>query len=430
MDDKNFPMIAKFRLKERDADGEFGPLLVSAKSHPALQKVIEAFENSAEVPLGYTTIEKNKGVVQPTMKKKTIYLCGASLRDHLANQPFHHYDLVTDASPDETKKILKDSPAHFKEVKPKTHDLELLGKYKDLPESAGNKNYFYASRWDKSSIEIEVTAVVDRQKLYISPFCIHEKYRGLVPLKAKFTTSIVQDAATRDITINAMYLKLKDADGENGELIDPQGGMHDLKSGIVQLIRKPQLAFGRNPYLPFNLCSVSARFAKNGNLSKDLLDEILEFQHDDYDDKILKKMFVAAIENPEVPVAKYINNLKKAKLLGKIFPRMEFHDMCDKVDCTKVPNNRIIATAMTLMGNDPFEVEKVLKTLGFSHLDAENVQFLLRLGRLVRSGNKNQHVIDDLFSKPINMGKNIIRQFLDLLGSPNAFHQVIDKNMV
>jgi len=178
MEDKNYPMIAKYRLKERDADGEFGPLLVSNKSHPALQKVIEAFENSAEIPLGYTTIEKNKGVVEPTMKKKTLYLCGASVRDHLANQPFHHYDLVTDASPDEIKKILKGPATRFKEVKPISHDLHMLDKYEDLPSSHSAKNYFYASRWDKAGTEIEVTAVVNGQKLYISPFCIHEKYRG------------------------------------------------------------------------------------------------------------------------------------------------------------------------------------------------------------------------------------------------------------
>jgi hypothetical protein len=430
MEDKNYPMIAKYRLKERDADGEFGPLLVSNKSHPALQKVIEAFENSAEIPLGYTTIEKNKGVVEPTMKKKTLYLCGASVRDHLANQPFHHYDLVTDASPDEIKKILKGPATRFKEVKPISHDLHMLDKYEDLPSSHSAKNYFYASRWDKAGTEIEVTAVVNGQKLYISPFCIHEKYRGLVPLKAKFTTSIEQDAATRDITINAMYIKLKDPDGENGELIDPQGGMHDLKAGIVQLIRRPELAFERNPYLPFNLCGISARFAKNGNLSKDLTDEIRDFENSDYDPKILKRMFVATIENPEVPVAKYVDNLKKAGLLNKIFPKLHFSNICDKIDCTQIPNNKIIGTAMLMLGNDPFEVEKILKTRGFSDLDAENVQFLLRLGRIVQSGNKNPHVLSDLFSKPVNIGKSIIKQFLNLLGSPNAYERLINKEVI
>lgn len=429
MKEKDAPIVAKYRLKERNPDGRFGPLLVSAKSHPALVKIIGAFDNSNQVSLGYSTIQKGKGVVEPTMKRKNLYLCGEAVRDHLANQGVEHYQCVTDASPDEIKKILKSQFGGFKEVRPVVDDLQIISKYKEFPEYQGQKYCFYPSRWDHDMQEVEITAMVDGQKVHISPFSLHEKNRLILPIKAKFVTSVELDSMARDVSINSMYIKLKDSDGENGELIDPQGGMHDLKAGVVRLIRKPSLLFKKNPYLPFILCNMAARFNKEGKLSKDLVDDIQNFDFNDFDPRVLKNLFNSAIENPDVPIAKYINNLRETGLIRKMFPGLKFLSICKLIDCTLIPNNKIIALALTLLGNDPVNVQHILRSKGFSALDAENVAFLVKLHRLVDSGHMNSAALSEMMSKPINLGKNMIKHFLYLIKAPDNIAKALDKTM-
>lgn len=430
MKDKNTPIVAKYRLKERNPDGKFGPLLVSNKSHPALVRIIEAFDNSGEVSLGYATIQKGKGIVEPTMKRKDLYLCGESVRDHLANQGVEHYQCVTNASPDEIKKILKSPQGKFKEVRPNVSDPQILSKYKEFPSSEDHKYCFYPSRWDHDMQEVEITAVVNGQKVHISPFSLHEKNRLILPVKARFTTSVELDSMARDVSINSMYIKLKESDGENGELIDPQGGMHDLRAGVVRLVRKPSLLFQKNPYLPFILCNMGARFGNEGKLSKDLIDDILEFKFDDYDSSVLRRLFNSAIENSDVPISKYLKNLKETQLLGKIFPRLRFIDPCGVMDCTLIPNNKVIALALTLLGNDPNQVQDILKSRGFSALDAENVAFLVRLHRLLDSGHLNPQTMQQLFDRPVNLSKNMIKHFMHLIGTPDQLVKIVDLKLV
>jgi hypothetical protein len=430
MENKDYPMIAKFRLKERDKDGMFGPLLISNSSHPALRRVVRAFNNSNEVKLGYSTFKKGEGVIEPTLKKKNIYLTGTSARDHLANQSFDYYVLVTDALPDEIKKILKSPLANFTEIKPKAEHEEYKNKYDKLPEDSNSDYYFYASRWDQKGEEIEITAVVKGQKLYISTFCIHEKNRAIMPLKAKFTMDIAEDAATRDITINAMYIKLKDPDGENGELLDPQGGMHDLKAGTIQLISKPEIAFKRNPYLPFALCNVSARFAKKGLIPNDLISDIVDFHHYHYDKQILRRMFISSLDDSNIPADKYVYNLRVTHLLHKIFPGLKVVDMCKVVDCSQVPNNKIIATALILSDNDPEQVESVLTKIGFDRNILENIVFLIKVLKLVKQNIKNPEMIKDVFGNHVNISKTLVKKFLSMLNAPQAFSHFINDEFV
>jgi len=421
MEKSAYPIVAKYRLKERDDDGMFGPLLISNSSHPALIRIVRAFNNSNEVKLGYSTFKKGDGVVEPTMKKKNIYLTGTSARDHLANQSFNFYVLVTDALPDEIRKILKSPLANFKEIKPKVNDYDILKKYKDLPSDSNADYYFYASRWDQQGQEIEVTAVAKGQKCYISTFCIHEKNRAIMPFKAKFTMEIEKDAATRDITINAMYIKLKDAEGENSELLDPQGGMHDLKAGIIQLIKPSEKSFEKNPYLPFALCNVAARFAKNGILSRDMTAEILEFKH---------SQFVSSIENPNVPVDKYIYNLRISHLLQKIFPGLKLVDMCKKLDCSQIPNNKLITLALILEDNSAEEVGKALSELEMEDQDIEQIQFLIKLHHLIKNSSKDVEEIKNTFDQTANVSKSVVKKFLSLLGAPQAYSHFINDKFV
>lgn len=422
----DLPLVAKIRLKERDQNGEFGPFIISNESHPALKSIVKAFNNSNLVKLGYSTIQKDKGMVQPTMKRKNLFLTGSSCRDHLANKAFSTYELATDASPDEIKKILSLPFTRLHEVKPQTHDLEILGKYKKVPERQNDEDCFYASRWDSKGTEIEVTAVIGGQKVHLTTFNRNTKNRMISPDEALFTTNMEEDAATRDITINALYIKLKNDDGENGELSDPQGGMHALKAGVIHLIRKPEIAFAKNPYLPFILCNVASRFSYDGKLPEPICHQIRNLEKTQYDPNILRRLLVSALENYDINFAKYVENLVACNLFGIILPKMKYHDVCRFVRCDMIPKNKIISLAIMLFNNDPFEVENILSSQGYNNTDIENITFLMRLGRLAKHDVKNPHFVMELFDKPIHITKGKVKEFLSLIGKPDAFRDAID----
>ena len=106
-DKPNNNVLSKIKLKKNDGSNDFLPFSVSKSSRPNLRILLKAFDISDQVSLGYTTIEKNKGEVEPTLKKKVIYLTGGAVRDHLKNKTPKNYNLVTNATASEIKLILK-----------------------------------------------------------------------------------------------------------------------------------------------------------------------------------------------------------------------------------------------------------------------------------------------------------------------------------
>jgi len=53
---------------------------------------------------------------------------------------------------------------------------------------------------------------------------------------APMAGDIISDMGRRDFTINAIAMKLEDIDAGTSSFIDPYGGLHDLKSGIVRAV--------------------------------------------------------------------------------------------------------------------------------------------------------------------------------------------------
>jgi len=423
---ESLPLVAKIRLKDRDENGEYGAFMISHRSHPALRDIVEAFNNSNAVKLGYSTIQKDKGLHEPTMKRKNLYLAGESVRNHLKNLPFEVYELVTEASPDEIKKIL--SLTKLEECKPKCDDLELLKKYKNLKDC--DDNCFYVSRWDSNKDELEITAIVNGQKVHLSSFGLHSKNRMISPDKAKFGTTIEEDASTRDLTINAMYIKLKSEDGENGELIDPQGGFHDLKAGVIETIGKPEKAFQRNPYLPFMLCNIAAKFTDSGNLPERIKHEIDNFDPPKLDPQILKHILVRGLEDSNVPLRHFYNNLYNTNLIDIMLPKLKFSNICSSNVCANVPRDKIVALAFILKDNDPNEVMNILASNGYTNTDAESISFLVRLARIVKADVRHDFVIQKLMEKPVLISKNKIKQFLSLLGNTEFFQKFFSDKIV
>jgi hypothetical protein len=75
-----------------------------------------------------------------------------------------NYDIVTDATPSEMRMILTQPDSGFKKPKPRCGDYASDERYAKLPASEHQEQDFYASRWDKTGKEIEMTAEINGEK--------------------------------------------------------------------------------------------------------------------------------------------------------------------------------------------------------------------------------------------------------------------------
>lgn len=126
-----------------------------------------------------------------------MYFVGGCVRDKLLNKPISDIDMTTDATPSEMMDMF---------------DMKDID-YKPLGVEFGS-------------------LIVKPQEICITSFREDIKAYGR-KVDISFTKSLVKDSARRDFTINALY-----ADYE-GNIIDPQQGMSDLKNKRVRFIGSP-----------------------------------------------------------------------------------------------------------------------------------------------------------------------------------------------
>ena len=223
-------VTAHIKLQKKQGSNELTPFVVDKSNHANLVPIVKAFLKSDKVGLGYTTIDRNKGEIEPQLKKKSLFLTGGAVRDHLVGKTPRNYDLVTDATVSEIRMILEH--AGFKEVKGQIEGE----KYNNLPNNVKSHKIFYVSKTDKKGKEMEVVAVIHGQPFTISTMNKSPKSRNFIPNDVIAASSVEEDASNRDLTINSMYIPLTNDDGANSDLIDPFGGANHLKSGEIKVV--------------------------------------------------------------------------------------------------------------------------------------------------------------------------------------------------
>lgn len=131
------------------------------------------------------------------------YLVGGCVRDALRGEEVHDYDFCTSAKPDELLRV-------FSDCRTLTVGLQ----------------------------HGTVGVVREGKKYEITTFRSDGKYEdNRHPESVSFTSSIAQDLARRDFTVNAM------AYHPSCGYIDPYGGREDLKKGILRAVGDPDLRF-------------------------------------------------------------------------------------------------------------------------------------------------------------------------------------------
>lgn len=127
------------------------------------------------------------------------YLVGGCVRDMLMGVEPHDWDICTNATPDETKRVMKE-----------------------------HKIYTFDSGIKHGTI----TAVLNGENYEVTTYRSEADYSdGRHPDRVEFITDIHEDLKRRDFTINAMaYNPLTD------ELIDDFNGHLDLQNGIIRAV--------------------------------------------------------------------------------------------------------------------------------------------------------------------------------------------------
>lgn len=83
-----------------------------------------------------------------------------------------------------------------------------------------------------------------------------ERYEGgrHVPHAVTFTDDICEDAVRRDFTVNAVYQNVT-----TGEIVDPTGGVADVKLRILRTVTRPEVVFGVDGLRIMRLARISAQ---------------------------------------------------------------------------------------------------------------------------------------------------------------------------
>ncbi len=140
---------------------------------------------------------------------KQLFLVGGSVRDAFLGRTSPDLDFTTDARPDQIKRLVSD--------------------WADAVFTLGEAFGTIGARKDEISFEITTF----RSEVY------REESRKP---HVSYSDHIEEDLSRRDFAVNAMALRIPDA-----ELIDPYGGMVDLAKGLLRTPLDPHISFSDDP---------------------------------------------------------------------------------------------------------------------------------------------------------------------------------------
>ena len=155
--------------------------------------------------------------------QNTMRFVGGCVRDAFIGKPVQDIDLATSYKPEEIIKFLKKA------------DIKVI------PTGLTHGT---------------VMAVLEGEGFEITTLRRDEETDGRRAVVV-FTDNWEEDAARRDFTFNALYLK------ENGEIYDPWGGIEDLKQGVVRFIGDADRRIQEDYLRLLRYFRFYARFAKH-----------------------------------------------------------------------------------------------------------------------------------------------------------------------
>lgn len=378
-------------------DTDSKPLIIDADHNPNLRIILKAFLDSPNVnlpgPDGYpqklTTIDA-KGTTNPKLKKKSLYLVGNAVTEHLLDKKITNYDLTTDAHPDEVKLILR----HAKFIDCKTQDCK------------GTKKFF-PKDLDRTGKEFSLRVEVNGQEFTISTFRKNPKTSDNKTDSVEFS-NLDDDAKGRDFTSNAMYIQLTNADGPNNKLIDPHAGLHHLRNKEIHWIGNAKEKLGEDQLRAMKYIQQIAAYGQNTKITdeiKSAIDDVKDLSNVSREQ--MKKEFLNGLHHKDIDPQKYVKLYKDTGLLNTIFPNVEFK--LDAPDDFSDKKETRLAIAWLLRNNPIQKIQQVLTQGKWEQKEIEQIIHLIEISKWLSEHKKNPQIFFDKF---LDMKKNLTKSGL------------------
>ncbi len=233
--DESSPSVsAKITLGDGNAYQPFfisdSPSSEHSGKNANLSPIVRAFKEGG---IWGWTKDKEGGDQKPVkIGSKKLYLAGGAVRDFLKGKTPKNIELVTDATPSEIKKILRQN---------------------GFSDTAKKSKSFKIRETNTKGEPFMFDIIVNGEKFELSPF------RKNMTGDHEHGTH-AEDSKRRDLTINSMYLVLSNDNGPNKELIDFHGGIHDLGSGKMKFLGDAKSKISESPIRAMRLARMANRY--------------------------------------------------------------------------------------------------------------------------------------------------------------------------
>jgi tRNA nucleotidyltransferase/poly(A) polymerase len=316
---------------------------------------------------------------------KKFYLVGGAVRDSLLGKEPKDLDIATDASPEDVRETLAAYPEY------KVLDLGVAFGIVKIITPEGNDYEIARFRKDLSG--------------------------GRRPDAVEFTT-IDQDVARRDLSINALFYDI-----ETQEVVDYVGGIDDIKNKVVKTVGNPQDRFNEDRLRILRALRFAARFETTIDPETDkaiLNDNSLK----GVSGERIRDEFLKGIKSSRNP-ADFYRLIDRYDLWSQILPGLTVNE--DRPETKDAP----IALALILRDNPADLASKKLNAAKYSAEEITKIKFLLDLINLtpdnamrLKRQYKNSRLSDDdlleFASQSDRPDMKLIKAFIEYEPSVNA----------
>lgn len=389
MEQKNLASEAQDKNKEKNWKQEFVNLEPGFTPPSNMRPIIQAFLDSGSIELTHDTSKK------VTMPKKGLYLVGGAVRDIVRGETPKDFDMATNATPEQIALILHKAgfkvPGKSNEGGETVPDYDRSGKHDskvremhlpfkpEVQEDGDNKIWFLKGR-DASheNKPFVISAVVNGEEFEIATFRKDAKTTN-GQSEVDFVDNPHEDAERRDFTMNAMYIELSKADGENKRLYDPtKKGYADAHEGKIRSVGKAEKRFEEDGLRVLRAVRLHSKYGDDKSIDSELATAIPKFAHlEGVAAERIREEFLKGLEDKSIDPAKYIKTYSKFGLLAKVFPGVSVRT--DVPSSLRNKMDRFLSLAWILQDNPTDKVREVLGGAKWSNHEADMVSFLIKL---------------------------------------------------
>jgi tRNA nucleotidyltransferase/poly(A) polymerase len=334
---------------------------------------------NTEIPLPNDIIEISNAYIKAG---KDIFLVGGAVRDFIQGIKPKDWDLVTNALPDESKKILKG----FRVSEDQGKNFGVLRVYtKDEPEGYEIASY-------RRDISGGRDTKGDDQKVEMGG-----------------DVTIEDDCNRRDLTMNALFYDIR-----NKKIVDLVGGVDDIKNGVVRAVGDASQRFIEDRLRILRIFRFASRM--NGKIDEETSKAILKDNRlkgvgpkdDVSQERVCEEMKKAWGQAKDYNY--YLSFFTKFNMWDQVFPGVEIN--------TKLVESKdlIIVFANLFLGNDTSKLEtKLVQDFKIEGDVAKKIVFLLDFIKM-----KPEDVFD-VFKKKVTSGisDSTILEWLGVTGNEN-----------